>query len=229
MEAVRQEENTLETTAPWLIAGLGNPGAKYERTWHNAGFLSIEVLAQKNKIRIDRIKFKGVYGQGTIKNEKVILLKPATFMNLSGESIQEAASFFKIPNEKIILIYDDIDIERGMIKIRKNGSAGTHNGMRSVIAHLNTQDFPRIRIGTGPLPQKWQIIDFVLSEITKEYQNAMFSSFERAGEAVETMIEKGVDTAMNQFNGKEKKSDAASASKAAPAEGGTPNAGQKEY
>jgi len=199
----------LQTTTPWLIAGLGNPGAKYEKTWHNAGFLSLEVLAQKNKIKMDRIKFKGIYGQGTIKNEKVILLKPSTFMNLSGESIQEAMAFFKVPSGKVIVIYDDIDIERGMIKIRQTGSAGTHNGMRSVIAHLNTQDFPRIRVGTGPLPPRWQIIDYVLSEIAQEDQKTMFSSFERVGEAVESMLEKGVDTAMNQFNGKEKKDGAA--------------------
>ncbi len=199
----------MQTTTPWLIAGLGNPGAKYEKTWHNAGFLSLEVLAQKNKIKMDRIKFKGIYGQGTIKNEKVILLKPSTFMNLSGESIQEAMAFFKVPSEKVIVIYDDIDIERGMIKIRQTGSAGTHNGMRSVIAHLNTQDFPRIRVGTGPLPPRWQIIDYVLSEIAQEDQKTMFSSFERVGEAVESMLEKGVDTAMNQFNGKEKKDGAA--------------------
>jgi len=197
----------LETTTPWLIAGLGNPGAKYERTWHNAGFLTLEVLAQKNKIRMDRIKFKGVYGQSTIKNVKVILLKPTTFMNQSGESIQEAMAFFKIPPERIILIYDDIDIDRGIIKIRQSGSAGTHNGMRSVITHLNTQDFARIRVGIGPLPPQWQIVDFVLSEIIPEHQKTMFSSFEQASGAVEAILEKGAAAAMNQYNGKEKEKD----------------------
>ena len=193
----------MENT-PWLIAGLGNPGAKYEKTWHNAGFLTLEVLAQRNKIRMDRIKFKGLYGQGVIKNEKVILLKPTTFMNESGESIREAMAFFKIPQERILLIYDDIDIDRGTIKIRQTGSAGTHNGMRSVITHLGTQDFTRIRIGIGPLPSPWQIVDFVLSEIVAEHQKTMFSSFEQASAAVEVLLEKGTAAAMNQFNTKEK-------------------------
>ncbi len=193
----------MENT-PWLIAGLGNPGAKYERTWHNAGFLTLEVLAQRNKIRMNRIKFKGVCGQGMIKNEKVILLKPTTFMNESGESVREAVAFFKIPQERILLIYDDIDIDRGTIKIRQTGSAGTHNGMRSVITHLGTQDFIRIRIGIGPLPPPWQIVDFVLSEIVPEHQKTMFSSFEQASVAVEALLEKGTAAAMNQFNTKEK-------------------------
>lgn len=195
----------MQTSTPWLIAGLGNPGAKYEKTWHNAGFLSLEVISQKNKIKMDRIKFKGVYGQGSIKGEKVVLLKPTTFMNQSGESIQEAMAFFKIPSDKVILIYDDIDVERGMIKIRQTGSAGTHNGMRSVITHLNTQDFPRIRVGIGPLPPRWLIIDYVLSEIIQEHQKTMFSSFERVSDAVESILEYGASTAMNQYNGKEKK------------------------
>ena len=194
----------METTIPWLIAGLGNPGAKYERTWHNAGFLSLEVLSQRHKIRINHIKFKGVYGQGMIRNEKVILLKPATYMNNSGESVREAMAFFKIPGDKVILIYDDIDIDRGMIRIRQTGSAGTHNGMRSVITHLNTQDFPRIRVGIGPLPLHWEIVDFVLSEIPPEHQKTMFLSFGQAGDAVELILERGAAAAMNQFNGKEK-------------------------
>ena len=193
----------MQTTTPWLIAGLGNPGSKYEKTWHNAGFLTLEFLSQKHRIGMNRIKFKGVYGQGAIKDEKVILLKPSTFMNLSGESVQEAAAFFKIPADRIILIYDDIDVERGMLRIRQNGSAGTHNGMRSVIERLGTEEFPRIRVGTGPLPDRWQLIDYVLSEITPEYQTTMFSCFEKAAEAVEVMIDKGISTAMNRFNGKE--------------------------
>ncbi len=194
----------MQSTSPWLIVGLGNPGAKYEKTWHNAGFLSIEYIAQKHKIKLDRIKFKGVYGQGVINGEKVILLKPSTFMNNSGECVQEAVSFFKIPPDKLILIYDDIDVERGVIKIRPNGSAGTHNGMRSVISHLNWQDFPRLRVGIGPLPERWAIVDYVLSEISSDYQAAMFDSFKKAGEALEAMIAKGIAPAMNLFNGKEK-------------------------
>ena len=216
-------------TTPWLIAGLGNPGAKYERTWHNAGFLTMEFLSRKYKIGMTRIKFKGLYGQGAIHEEKVILLKPSTFMNLSGESIQEAAAFFKIPAEKIILIYDDIDVERGMIRIRQTGSAGTHNGMRSVIERLGTEEFPRIRIGTGPLPVRWQLIDYVLSEITPEHQTLMFSSFEKAAEAVEVMIEKGVSTAMNRFNGKDRNAVLKDPEKPKSGETGHPALPQKEF
>lgn len=219
----------LQTTTPWLIAGLGNPGLKYEKTWHNAGFLALEVLSQKYRIGLNRIKFKGIYGQGTIKGEKVILLKPSTFMNLSGESIQEAAAFFKIPADRIVLIYDDIDVERGMIRIRQTGSAGTHNGMRSVIERLGTAEFPRIRVGTGPLPARWQLIDYVLSDITPEYQITMFSSFEKAAEAVDVMIEKGIAAAMNRFNGKEKKSGVAGPDKPGSGEAGQPDLPQKEF
>lgn len=195
----------MNDTNTWLIAGLGNPGGKYERTWHNAGFLTLEVLSQKHRIKIDRIKFKGLYGQGSINGVKVILLKPTTFMNNSGESVQEAMAFFKIPKEQVLLIYDDIDVERGAIRIRQSGSGGTHNGMRSVISHINTQDFPRIRIGIGPLPEHWQIVDYVLAEIGKEYQEAMYASFMKANDAIEVMLEKGVPLAMNYFNGKDKR------------------------
>ncbi len=193
----------MESNVPWLIAGLGNPGSKYEKTWHNAGFMTLEVLAQKHGIRLNRIKFKGLYGQGSIKGEKAVLLKPSTYMNLSGESVREAADFFKIPLERIVLIYDDIDVERGQIRIRRNGSAGTHNGMKSVIERLAAKDFPRIRVGTGPLPERWQLIDYVLSEIPKEEQETMFQSFTNAAEATEILLEKGIAAAMNRYNGKE--------------------------
>lgn len=192
----------MDTKSPWLIVGLGNPGKKYEKTWHNAGFMALDYISQKFSIKIDKIKFKGVYGQGLIGDEKVILLKPSTYMNNSGESVREAATFFKISQDRTIIIYDDIDIERGTIKIRLNGSAGTHNGMRSIITHLNTQGFPRFRIGIGPLPEKWVIVDYVLSEISTDYQKVVFESIEKTSSAIETMLTKGVDKAMNLFNGK---------------------------
>lgn len=194
----------MEISSPWLIVGLGNPGTKYEKNWHNAGYLSLEVIAQKNRISMNRIKFKGIYGQGIIEGEKVILLKATTFMNLSGESIQEAKTFFKVPDDRIIVIYDDIDVEKGSIRIRQSGSAGSHNGMKSVITHLNTKDFIRIRVGIGPLPPDTEIIDYVLSDIDKENQQTLFNCFINAGKAVETILTKGAAPAMNEFNRKEK-------------------------
>lgn len=176
----------------WLIAGLGNPGGKYERTWHNMGFMVLEFLAQKYNIKITKIKFKGIYGQGEINGQKVILLKPATFMNNSGESVREAVSFFKIPEERTLLIYDDIDIDIGNIRIRPQGSAGTHNGMRSVISHLNTSSFPRIRIGIGPLPDSWQIIDYVLSEIPDMQKEAVFEAIKASVQVIEDLLGKGI-------------------------------------
>lgn len=176
----------------WLIAGLGNPGGKYERTWHNMGFMVLEFLSQKYNIKITKIKFKGIYGQGEINGQKVILLKPATFMNNSGESVREAVSFFKIPEERTLLIYDDIDIDIGNIRIRPQGSAGTHNGMRSVITHLNTSAFPRIRIGIGPLPDNWQIIDYVLSEIPDMQKESVFETIKASAQVIEDLLSKGV-------------------------------------
>ncbi len=176
----------------WLIAGLGNPGGKYERTWHNMGFMVLEYLSQKYNIKITKIKFKGIYGQGEINGQKVILLKPATFMNNSGESVREAVSFFKIPEERTLLIYDDIDIDIGNIRIRPQGSAGTHNGMRSVITHLNTSAFPRIRIGIGPMPDNWQIVDYVLSEIPDIQKETVFEAIKTSVQVIEDLLGKGI-------------------------------------
>ena len=194
-----------ESDSVWLIVGLGNPGARYEKTWHNVGFMALEILSQKHKIKIDRIKFKGLYGRGSIGDSSVILLKPTTFMNLSGESVREAAAFFRIPKERIIILYDDLDIETGLIRIRQNGGPGTHNGMRSVVSCLASEDFPRIRIGIGPLPEKWQLVDYVLSEIPADRQKLCFEGLESAAKATEIAVCKGVDLAMNRCNVRKKK------------------------
>lgn len=187
-------------STPWLIAGLGNPGPKYERTWHNAGFMCLNVLSQKHGIPVNKIKFKGLYGQGTLSGQKVILLKPTTFMNSSGESISEAAAFFKIPPSKTILIYDDIDIECGNIRIRPGGSGGTHNGMRSVIAHMNTAGFPRIRIGIGPLPENRDIVGYVLSEIPAHCRTSMSGSIGNAALAAAEILSSGLEAGMQKYN-----------------------------
>ncbi|MBO7450518.1 MAG: aminoacyl-tRNA hydrolase [Clostridiales bacterium] len=173
----------------WLIVGLGNPGQKYTYTWHNCGFLTSEVLAQRNNIRLDRSKFKGCYGTGKISGEDVMILRPQTYMNNSGESVIEAAKFYKIDPSRIIVVYDDIDIPVGKIRVRPSGSAGTHNGMKSVIYHLGTQDFPRVRIGCGPVPEKWNLVDFVLAEIFEDKKEIMFDSFTEGAKAVEKYIE----------------------------------------
>ncbi|MBR4009323.1 MAG: aminoacyl-tRNA hydrolase [Clostridiales bacterium] len=172
----------------WLIVGLGNPGKEYTSTFHNCGFMTLEVLAQKNNIKVDKLKWKGEYGRGTIQGEDCILLRPHTFMNLSGQSVIEVMRFFKIPLDHLIVIYDDIDIQRGKIRVRSSGSAGTHNGMKSVIYCVESQDFARVRIGCGPVPEHWDLADFVLSTIPKDEQETMLKSFEEGAQAVEDIL-----------------------------------------
>lgn len=172
----------------WLIAGLGNPGLKYYKTWHNMGFLAIDLLAEKTGITIGKSKFDGEYGKGKIEGEDVILLKPFTYMNNSGISVAAAAKFFKVPADHIIIMYDDIDIAKGKIRVRTKGSAGTHNGMRSVIEHLGTTEFPRVRIGTGPVPEHWDLIEYVLSNVPENERQMVFDSFETACDAATDLI-----------------------------------------
>ena len=172
----------------WLVAGLGNPGDKYAYNWHNLGFLAVEMLADKHNITLDRPKFNGVYGKGKIGGEDVIILKPSTYMNNSGESVAPAASFFKIDPSHVIIVYDDIDIAVGSIRVRAKGSAGTHNGMKSVIKFMGTQEFPRVRIGSGPVPEKWNLIDYVLADIPKDQRETVYHSFEDAVKAIEEYI-----------------------------------------
>ncbi len=172
----------------WLIAGLGNPGLKYYKNWHNMGFLAIDLLAEKTGITIGKSKFDGEYGKGRIEGEDVILLKPFTYMNNSGISVAAAAKFFKIPADHIIVMYDDIDIAKGKIRVRTKGSAGTHNGMKSIIEHLGTTEFPRVRIGTGPVPEHWDLIEYVLSNVPENERQMIFDSFETACEAAIDLI-----------------------------------------
>lgn len=184
----------------FLVAGLGNPGREYARTFHNMGFLALDRLSDRLKIPTDRLRFKGVCGLGRTGNTHVLLLKPATFMNLSGESIREAASFYKIPTERVLVLYDDIDLEIGRIRIREQGGPGSHNGMKSVITRLNSEQFPRIRIGIGPLPEHWDIVKYVLSAVPEDQQSALNQAIDRAAEAAEACIREGVMKAMNRFN-----------------------------
>ncbi len=186
----------------WLVAGLGNPGRQYEKTWHNCGFLVLEILSQRHQIALNKIRFKGLTGQGTIAGRKVVLLKPTTYMNLSGESVREAMAFYKIPPQRTLVIYDDLDLPAGQIRMRPSGGAGTHNGMRSIISQLGRQDFPRVRVGIGPLPANWELVSYVLSDISQDQQNQMFEAFSRAADAVEKTLRDGIEAAMNQANQK---------------------------
>jgi peptidyl-tRNA hydrolase, PTH1 family len=188
--------------ATWLIAGLGNPGQGYQHNWHNSGFMVLDILAQRHHITISKRRCHGLIGQGPISGQRCILLKPATYMNLSGQSIQAALSFFKIPAALCLVIYDDVDIPAGQIRIRESGGPGTHNGMRSVIGQLGREDFPRIRIGIGPQPEHLDIVDYVLSDIPDEIREPFHQALNRAADAVETILGEGLPKAMNLFNHK---------------------------
>ena len=184
----------------YLIVGLGNPEKDYSNTRHNMGFDTINKLAKQYEIEVTKSKFKGLYGSGMIEGEKVILLKPQTFMNLSGESIKEILQFYKLETEQLIVIYDDMDIEPGKIKIRKTGGPGTHNGMKSVVHELNTQNFKRIRVGIGKPEGKEELIEYVIGAISEEEKEKLGKGTDFAKEAVIEIIKSGIDIAMNKFN-----------------------------
>ncbi|MDD6662607.1 MAG: aminoacyl-tRNA hydrolase [Lachnospiraceae bacterium] len=185
----------------YLIAGLGNPGREYENTRHNAGFASIDRLAEKNHISIDMKKFQALCGTGYIGGQKVLLLKPQTYMNLSGESLRAACDFFKIdPEQELIVIYDDISLAPGQLRIRAKGSAGGHNGIKSIIAHLGTQVFLRVKVGVGEKPQGWDLADYVLGHFSKDEQQVMQESFDRAADAAAALLTEEVQQVMNEYN-----------------------------
>ena len=184
----------------YLIVGLGNPESEYAHTRHNMGFDTINELAKNNNINITKTKFKALYETGIIQNEKVILLKPQTYMNLSGEAIKEARDFYNVKPEEIIVIYDDRDIEKGKIKLRKKGGPGSHNGMKSVVQELNTTDFIRIRVGIGQPEFKSDMINYVIGKVPEEEQKILQQGTKKAAEAIEEILKNGIDIAMNKFN-----------------------------
>ena len=184
----------------YLIVGLGNPEEEYSNTRHNMGFNTISKLAKQYNIEINKSKFKSLYGNGIIEKEKVILLKPQTYMNLSGTAIKEVMDFYKINKEELIIIYDDIDIEPGIIKIRKKGGPGTHNGMKSVVNEIKTQDFTRVRVGIGMPSNKSDLINYVIGKISKDDIEKLEDGTTKAKDALIEIIKNGVDTAMNKFN-----------------------------
>lgn len=182
----------------YIIAGLGNPGKEYTGTRHNVGYEALDCLAEKHNVKLNKLKFNSVYGETTINGEKVMLVKPVTYMNRSGIAIDEIMKFYKIPAENLIVIYDDIDIPVGTLRIRPNGSPGTHNGMKSIIQHVGT-NFPRIRIGIGRNPQM-DLADYVLQRFSKDDAEKIKPIMEKAIEAAIEIIESNVDMAMQKYN-----------------------------
>jgi PTH1 family peptidyl-tRNA hydrolase len=186
----------------FIIIGLGNPGRRYEHTRHNIGFITVDHLAEKHGIRINKIKHKALVGEGIISGQKVLLVKPQTYMNLSGQSVREVVSYYKPELSNLIVVYDDVDLPMGRIRIRPSGSAGTHNGMRSIIYDLQKDDFPRVRIGIGG-ERRMGLADYVTGGFRKEEKKLMEDAVLRAASALECIIGKGIDQAMNEYNSKE--------------------------
>ena len=198
-----QTNTPSDAGAPeYIVAGLGNPGDKYTFTRHNAGFLAMDYISQKLGVKINQLKFKALTAQTTIAGKRVLLMKPQTFMNASGEAVSEAANFYKISPEKIIVISDDVAQAPGRMRIRKSGSDGGQKGLRSIITIMNTDQFPRIRIGVGEKPSReYDMADWVLGKIPDEDQKKMFEVFGCVNEAVPMLIEGKLDDAMGKFNG----------------------------
>lgn len=185
----------------WLVAGLGNPGQKYQNTRHNMGFLTVDLLAEQAGVKLNRVKFKSAYNILEFAGCRCLVMKPQTYMNLSGEAVGEAARFYKIPAERVLVIYDDVSLPVGKLRVRPSGSAGGHNGIKSVISHLGTQEFPRIKIGTGaPAGGGAEMVDWVIGVPSQSERKVLFESFERAVLAAECVIRHGCQKAMNDFN-----------------------------
>ena len=197
----KKKEFSSASSPEFLIVGLGNPGEKYEYTRHNAGFLTLDRLCVEENFKINKIKYKSVIGEVNICSHKCIAMKPQTFMNNSGEAVREAASFYKIPPERIIVIFDDISLPCGKLRIRRKGSDGGHNGIKSIIYHLGSDNFPRIKIGVGEKPHPdYDLADWVLSTFKKDEMEQLKSAVESACEAVRLIADGKTDVAMNKFN-----------------------------
>ena len=191
-----------ENEESWLIVGLGNPGAEYEKSRHNCGFRAIDILARKLGCRIDKGKFQGLYTQVRHGDKKLLLLKPQTYMNLSGRSVLALSAFYRIPPQRIIVLFDDISLEPGRLRVRANGSAGGHNGIKSIIGELGSQDFPRVKIGVGAKPHPdYDLADWVLSTFSSQEEALLPPALERAADAALCIVEKGTGEAANRYNG----------------------------
>ena len=200
-----EKEREVKSNEPinWLIVGLGNPGSKFDGTRHNAGFRALERYCEQTGVKIDKMKFKSLIGETTLAGKRVLLMKPQTFMNLSGEAVRDAANFYKIEPENIIVLSDDISLDVGRIRVRAKGSAGGQNGLKNIIYHLNSEDFPRVKIGVGAKPHKdYDLADWVLSKFTADEQENINKACDNAMKAAEQIISGGVQSAANKFNGK---------------------------
>ena len=185
----------------WLVVGLGNPGDKYENTRHNVGFLTIDQIAEGQHVPVQKLKYRALTNTVELGGAKALLMKPVTYMNLSGEAVGEAARFYKIPPDHVLVISDDVSLPLGKLRIRKGGSAGGHNGLKNIIQHLGTDQFPRVKIGVGEKPHPdYDMADWVLSKFAGEDLKAITAAIEKAAQAVECLIAHGPDKAMNQFN-----------------------------
>ncbi len=190
------------TNENWLIVGLGNPGREYEKTRHNCGFRALDLLAEKLGCKADKLKFQGLYGQVNYQGGKIFLLKHQTFMNLSGRSVLQLSAYFHIPPQQIIVMFDDISLEPGRLRIRANGSAGGHNGIKSIIQEVGSQEFPRVKIGVGAKPNpNYDLADWVLSTFSASEEKALAVALENAANAALAIIDHGVPEAANRFNG----------------------------
>ena len=184
----------------WLIAGLGNPGQKYEKTRHNMGFLAVDLLAEEKGVKLNKVKFKAAYNLMDFGGARCLVMKPQTYMNLSGEAVREAAQFYKIPADHVLVIYDDVSLPLGKLRVRPTGSAGGHNGVRNIIAHLGTQDFPRVKVGTGAPGEDGNMIDWVVGVPSQGERKVLLEACQRSVRAAECVIEQGCQKAMNSFN-----------------------------
>lgn len=186
----------------WLIVGLGNPGGSYEKTRHNCGFRAIDLLARALDCRMDKGKFQGLWGQADYQGRRLLLLKPQTYMNLSGASVLQMSAYFHVPPQRIIVMFDDISLEPGRLRVRADGSAGGHNGIKSIIAQLGSQEFPRVKIGVGAKPHPdYDLADWVLSTFSASEEKALRSALENAGKAALCIVERGVAESANRYNG----------------------------
>ena len=198
------EEKAAKASQPieWIVVGLGNPGAKYDNTRHNAGFRALEGYCARSGQKIDRMKFKALAGEGMLGGKRVLFLKPQTFMNLSGEAVRDAASFYKIPPEHVIVLSDDVSLDVGTLRVRAKGSAGGQNGLKNIIYHLNSEDFPRVKIGVGAKPHPdYDLADWVLSNFTGPEDKLITEAAVRAADAALEIIARGVPAAANDYNG----------------------------
>lgn len=185
----------------WLLVGLGNPGNQYAATRHNMGFMALDRLADREGFRFNKLRFRAWTGQWKVGDQQVLVMKPQTYMNLSGESVGEAARFYKIPADHVLVISDDVSLPAGKLRIRGGGSAGGHNGLKNIIQHLGTDRFPRIKVGVGsPRPGEHDMVDWVMGKPMGEDRTAVEDALDRAGEAAKALITEGIDRAMNRFN-----------------------------